>query len=440
MPTYTKKLLSSLLLISPFTLFADNCDTPLNDTKNAEAATAISEKDGQLIIPDHPIIPYIAGDGIGPEIMQATIRVVNNAVKKAYGDKRSIEWKEIFAGMNALEKFGTPLPEATVEALKTYRVSIKGPTATPVGAGFRSVNVKMRQLLKLDSCVRPVSYHEGLASPVKHPEKVNMVIFRENTEDVYSGIEFAAESNEAKQLIDLILKLRPDADINELSAIGIKPMSQAATKTLMRRALKHAIDKKLPFVTIVHKGNIMKETEGAFLRWSLEVALNEFGSQVITESDVWAKYNGQVPDGKIVVKERIADAMFQEILLRPEKHNVLVAPNLNGDYLSDAVAALVGGLGIAPGANIGNNLALFEATHGTAPDIAGKNLANPSSTIKSAALMLEYLGWTEAKDVIEASLNEAFRNAFVTGDLREADNAQILGTAEFANKLIELQK
>jgi isocitrate dehydrogenase len=437
-PTLARHSLLLSLILAPLLpglaiAHAADCQSPL-------AGEKIEEREGKLLVPEHPIIPYIPGDGIGPEIMGATIKVVNAAVERAYQGKRSLVWKEVAAGLGALEKVGSPLPAETLAALREYRVGIKGPTGTPTGGGFRSVNVQLRQELGLDSCVRPVDYHAGIPSPNINASKVKMVIFRENTEDVYSGIEFAAGSPAAGAIIDLIRQLMPDAYIDSLAAIGIKPMTEAATKTLMRRALRHALDKKLPYLTVVHKGNIMKETEGAFLRWSLEVTQEkEFAGRSLSEEESYAQFQGGAPEGKVVIKSRIADNMFQEIQLRPQNHNVIVTANLNGDYLSDAAAALVGGLGLAPGANIGENRALFEATHGTAPDIAGKNLANPSSTIKSAMMMLEYLGWNEARDLIAKALDRAFANATVTGDLGKMPGARILGTTEFAEELIRLQ-
>lgn len=396
----------------------------------------ITVVDDKLKVPPNPIIPYIPGDGIGPEIMAVTLRVVDEAVALAYGNRRSITWHRVSAGMEALEAGGNPLPAATLDALRSFRVGIKGPTGTPTGGGHRSVNVALRQELCLGSCVRPVVYSEGLPSPIRNPQRVKMVIFRENTEDVYAGIEFAAGSEEAKKLIELISQFLPDKKIDPASAIGIKPMSEAASKANMRQAMRYAIENKMPSVTVVHKGNIQKETEGAFLRWSNEVALQEFGEHIVLEKDVWDKFDGKVPEGKIVLKERIADNMFQEIILKPQNHSVVVAPNLNGDYLSDAIAALVGGLGIAPGANIGDNRALFEATHGTAPDIAGQNKANPSSTIKSAIMMLEYMGWVEARDILQASLDAAYDQGLVTGDLR-VGSGRLVATADFLKTVLE---
>lgn len=438
-----RKLLLVTLSLSPLFSYAEDCEPASEAVTTAPSAVRelpptpypITVADGKLKVPSHTIIPYIPGDGIGPEIMAVTLKVVDQAVALAYGNQRSIFWHRVSAGMEALEAGGDPLPIATLDALRNFRVGIKGPTGTPTGGGHRSVNVALRQELCLGSCVRPVVYSKGLSSPIANPERVNMVIFRENTEDVYSGIEFAAGSAEAKKLIKLILKLAPKAKIDAESAIGIKPMSEAASKANMRQAMRYAVDNKMPFVTVVHKGNIQKETEGAFLRWSNEVALQEFGEYVILEKDLWDTYGGKVPEGKIVLKERIADNMFQEIILKPQNHNVVVASNLNGDYLSDAIAALVGGLGIAPGANIGDLRALFEATHGTAPDIAGQNKANPSSTIKSAIMMLEYLGWVEARDILQTALNSAYEQGFVTGDLRGAGGGQVVANADFIKEL-----
>lgn len=389
--------------------------------------------DGTLQVPDHPIIPVIPGDGIGPDIWQATRRVVEAAVHKAYGGARAIEWLEILAGGRAFEAVGHYLPEESLEAIRQHRVAIKGPLATPVGKGFRSVNVQLRHTLDLYACVRPVSHVPGVPSPVLEPGKVNMVIFRENTEDVYAGIEWEAGSPEVAEVAALVQKLsgktlRPDV------AIGIKPMSKTGSQRLVRRAIQHALEYGLPSVTLVHKGNIMKFTEGAFRQWGYEVAAEEFGPVTVTEEDVREKHGGVVPAGRIVIKDRIADAMFQEVLLHPEQYHVLALPNLNGDYISDALAAQVGGLGLAPGANLGDGYALFEATHGTAPRLAGLNKGNPGSLILTAAMLLEYLGWVEAAALVRRALCDTVGAGIVTFDLAgQMEGAQEVSCSAFGD-------
>ncbi len=393
--------------------------------------------DNTISVPENPIIPFIEGDGIGPDIWQATRMVLDSAVEKAYGGRRSISWKEIFAGEKAMEKTGEYLPKETLEALSEYVVAIKGPLTTPVGEGIRSLNVTLRQVLNLYACVRPVRYFSGVPSPVKRPELVDMIIFRENTEDVYAGIEWAAGSPEAMKVIDFLGK-ELGADIRPDSGIGIKPISRTGTFRLMKKAVRYAIDNNRDSVTIVHKGNIMKYTEGAFRNWGYELAETEFPQETITEAAVWEKHGGKVPEGKIVIKDRIADAMFQQILLRPSEYGVLALPNLNGDYMSDALAAQVGGLGMAPGANIGDGVALFEATHGTAPKYAGLDKVNPGSLILSGAMMLEYLGWLEARDRIYSGIEKAIAKKRVTYDLaRQIPDATEVKCSEFAKSIIE---
>ncbi len=393
--------------------------------------------DGTLTVPDNPVIPFIEGDGIGPDIWRATKMVIDASIDKAYEGKRSILWKEIYAGEKAKEKTGQYLPKDTLEAISEYVVAIKGPLTTPVGEGIRSLNVTLRQVLDLYACVRPVRYFKGVPSPVKRPELVNMVIFRENTEDVYAGIEWPAESAEAKKVIEFLekelgSKIRPD------SGIGIKPISKTGTFRLVRKAIRYAIENKQESVTLVHKGNIMKYTEGAFRNWGYELAETEFGHVTISEAKLWDEHNGKVPEGKVVIKDRIADAMFQQILLRPAEYSVLAMPNLNGDYMSDALAAQVGGLGMAPGANIGDGVALFEATHGTAPKYAGLDKVNPGSLILSGAMMLEYLGWTEARDLIYSGLEKAISKKRVTYDLaRQIPDATEVKCSEFAKSIVE---
>jgi len=393
--------------------------------------------DGTINVPDSPIIPFIEGDGIGPDIWRATRMVLDAAVEKAYNEKRSISWKEIYAGEKAKEKTGEYLPQETLDAISEYVVAIKGPLTTPVGEGIRSLNVTLRQVLDLYACVRPVRYFKGVPSPVKRPELVNMVIFRENTEDVYAGIEWPAESSEAKKVINFLenelgAKIRPD------SGIGIKPISKTGTFRLVRKAIRYAIENNRDSVTLVHKGNIMKYTEGAFRNWGYELAATEFPGKTISEADLWEKHGGNVPEGKIVIKDRIADAMFQQILLRPAEYSVLAMPNLNGDYMSDALAAQVGGLGMAPGANIGDGVALFEATHGTAPKYTGLDKVNPGSLILSGAMMLEYLGWDEARDKIYEGLERAISKKRVTYDLaRQIPDAEEVKCSEFAKSMVD---
>ncbi len=393
--------------------------------------------DGTINVPDSPIIPFIEGDGIGPDIWRATRMVLDAAVEKAYNEKRSISWKEIYAGEKAKEKTGEYLPQETLDAISEYVVAIKGPLTTPVGEGIRSLNVTLRQVLDLYACVRPVRYFKGVPSPVKRPELVNMVIFRENTEDVYAGIEWPAESSEAKKVINFLenelgARIRPD------SGIGIKPISKTGTFRLVRKAIRYAIENNRDSVTLVHKGNIMKYTEGAFRNWGYELAATEFPGKTISEADLWEKHGGNVPEGKIVIKDRIADAMFQQILLRPAEYSVLAMPNLNGDYMSDALAAQVGGLGMAPGANIGDGVALFEATHGTAPKYTGLDKVNPGSLILSGAMMLEYLGWDEARDKIHEGLERAISKKRVTYDLaRQIPDAEEVKCSEFAKSMVD---
>ncbi len=395
----------------------------------------ITIKNKKLVVPDNPIIPVIEGDGTGVDIMPATRKVVDAAVAKAYGGKRKIQWMDIYAGDKAMELYGEPLPTETIDAIKKYIVSLKGPLGTPVGGGIRSLNVALRQILDLYACVRPVRYFQGVGAPVTHPQKTNVVIFRENTEDVYAGIEWRSNSAEVKKVISWLNK-NMKTGIRADSAIGIKPMSPFGSKRLVKKAIQFAIDKKRKSVTLVHKGNIMKFTEGGFKDWGYEVA-KQFKDQVITEADVTAKHNGVAPAGKVIIKDRIADSMFQQILLRPDEYDVIATPNLNGDYLSDACAAQVGGLGMAPGGNIAEHIAMFEATHGTAPKYAGKDMVNPGSVLLSAVMMLDYLGWTEAGVMIEKAVEETIRQKNVTYDLeRQMQGATKVSTSEFANRII----
>ncbi len=393
--------------------------------------------DGTLNVPETPVIPFIEGDGTGPDIWAAARRVLDAAVARSYRSARSIDWLEILAGEKAFAATGEWLPEATVEALRKYVVSIKGPLTTPVGEGMRSLNVTLRQVLDLYACVRPVRYYQGVVSPVKNPGAVDMVIFRENTEDVYAGIEWPAGSDQANRVIEF---LRSDlgAAIRDNSGIGIKPISEFGTKRLVRKAIQYALDTGRDSVTLVHKGNIMKFTEGAFRNWGYELAADEFAESTISEAALWEEHNGRVPEGRIVIKDRIADAMFQQILLRPAEYSVLAMPNLNGDYMSDALAAQVGGLGMAPGANIGDGVALFEATHGTAPKYAGLDKVNPGSLLLSGVMLLEYIGWGEAAACIERALEATITARTVTYDLaRLMEGATELSCSAFATAIID---
>jgi len=447
----------------------------------------IDYKDGQFSVPDHPIIPFIEGDGTGRDIWKASQRVFDAAVEKAYGGKRAIRWFEIFAGEKAFRQFSNWLPDDSVAAARDLRVSIKGPLTTPVGGGIRSLNVALRQILDLYSCVRPVKYYQGVPSPVKHPEQVDIVIFRENTEDVYAGIEFKQGSEDAARLIaflndDLLAKTKKRVRTD--SGVGIKPISIFGTKRLVRAAIKHALESGRKSVTLVHKGNIQKFTEGAFREWGYEVATQEFRDQTVTERESWILGNVDANPGitveenaaliepglefgnqafrdsvyaeiksvldsigkthgngawksKILVNDRIADSIFQQIIIRPSDYSILATPNLNGDYISDAAAAQVGGLGIAPGANIGDGYAVFEATHGTAPKYADKDVINPGSVILSGVMLLEFIGWKEAAKMIENAMEKTIQQKFVTYDFeRQLSGATKVGTSEFATRII----
>ena len=394
--------------------------------------------DASLEVPDHPIVPFIEGDGIGPDIWRASQRVLDAAVAKAYQGKKQIAWYEVYAGEKANTLYGETLwlPDETVEAITKYVVAIKGPLTTPIGGGFRSINVALRQVLDLYCCLRPVRYFAGVPSPMKAPEKLDIVLFRENVEDVYAGIEWAAGSPEANKVIALAKEL--GKNIRAESGIGIKPMSAFGSKRLIRRGIQYALSHGRPSVTLVHKGNIMKYTEGAFRGWGYELAKDEFADKVISEDDVWANHGGKVPAGKIMIKDRIADSIFQQLLLRPDEYSVLCTPNLNGDYLSDAAAAQVGGLGIAPGGNIGDKGAVFEATHGTAPKYAGQDKVNPGSVILSGALMLEHLGWNEAANLVTKGMEGAIAAKIVTYDFaRQMQGAREVKCSEFGTAIIE---
>ncbi|HVS65449.1 MAG TPA: isocitrate dehydrogenase (NADP(+)) [Thermoanaerobaculia bacterium] len=396
----------------------------------------IGFENGRLIVPDHPVVPFIEGDGIGPDIWHASKRVLDAAVEKAYGGSRSIAWLEILAGEKANEKTGEWLPEQTIEAIGHYRAAIKGPLTTPVGGGIRSLNVTLRQRLDLYACVRPVRYFDGVPSPVAEPGKVDMVLYRENTEDVYAGIEWREGTAEAAKLIDF-LDREMGARLRKDSGIGIKPISATGSKRLVRKAIEYALESGRKSVTLVHKGNIMKFTEGAFRDWAYELAAEEFADRTITEAKLWDEHDGEVPDGKVVIKDRIADAMFQQILLRPDEYDVIATTNLNGDYLSDALAAQVGGLGMAPGSNEGDGVALFEATHGTAPKYAGQDKVNPGSVILSGVMMLDWLGWREAARSIEQALSATIAQKRVTYDLeRQMEGATLLKTSEFGEAIV----
>jgi len=443
----------------------------------------ITYANGEYTVPDQPIIPFIEGDGTGPDIWAATVRAVDAAVEKAYGGKRKIEWLEVYAGEKAFNREGEWLPQATLDAMREYRVAIKGPLTTPVGGGIRSLNVTLRRKLDLYSCVRPIKYYQGTPSPVRTPEKVDMVIYRENTEDVYSGIEWRSGSEGAARITEVIKEL--GFEVRDGSGIGIKPISPFGTKRLVAAGIRHALKKGLKSVTFMHKGNIMKFTEGAFKDWGYEVAQAEFRSQIVTERESWILSNKdddaeltveenarRIEPGydaaptpfkekakaevqsvldaiyethgqgawkeKLLVKDRIADSIFQQILLRPTEYDLICTPNLNGDFISDALAAQVGGIGIAPGANIGDGVAIFEATHGTAPKYAGLDKVNPGSLMLSARMMLEFMEWTEAAALLEKGLGGTILQKRVTYDFaRLMEGATLLKCSEFANAMIE---
>lgn len=391
---------------------------------------------GKYEIPDRPIIPYIEGDGVGPDIWRASQLVFDAAVEKAFRGKKKVEWFEVMAGEKAQKIYGELIPKDTLKAIETYHIAIKGPLTTPVGGGFRSLNVTLRQVFDLYACIRPVRWFEGVPSPVKHPEKLNMIIFRENTEDVYSGIEWQSGSPEAKKLI-AFLKGELKANLRDDCGIGIKPMSPFGSKRLARRAIQYALDHKLPSVTFVHKGNIQKYTEGAFRDWGYELGKEEFGNVTVTEDEVFKKYDGKTPAGKLLLKDRIADSMFQQSLLRPDEYSLLATPNLNGDYLSDALVAQVGGLGLGPGANIGDEAAIFEATHGSAPKYTNMDKINPGSVILSGVMMFEHMGWIEVGTMIVKALEKTISQKTVTYDLaRQMPGAKEIKCSEFGKAIV----
>ena len=404
----------------------------LTTVKPPTEGSSITRSNGRLVVPAVPIIPFIQGDGTGPDIWNASVRVFDAAVKKAFAGERRIAWLEVLAGQKAKDSTGQWLPAETLEAVRAYRVAIKGPLTTPVGGGIRSLNVTLRQVLDLYACVRPVKYYKGTPSPVKHPEWMDVIIFRENTEDVYAGIEWARGTPQAQKLIEF-LSHELGKHVRADSGIGIKPISETGTKRLVRMAIQYALANNRKSVTLVHKGNIMKFTEGAFRDWGYELARTEFCDQVVLEDEV----TGAVPEGKVLIKDRIADSVFQQVLTRTADYDVFATPNLNGDYLSDACAAQVGGLGVAPGANIGDEIGFFEATHGTAPKYAGKDVINPCSVILSGMMMFRYLEWQEAADLIEKAIQRTIQQKKVTYDLaRLMEGATKLKTSEFADALI----
>lgn len=403
-----------------------------------ETGEQITVQDGKLVIPDNPIVAFIEGDGIGYDIMAASRRIWDAAVEKAYGGERKIHWMEIYSGEKAAQLYdGDYMPEETFQALREYYIGIKGPLTTPVGGGFRSLNVTLRQVLDLYACVRPVRWFRGVPSPLREPEKTDIVIFRENTEDVYAGIEYESGTSENKKLANY-LQAEFGAKFFEDAGLGIKPISEFATKRLVRKAIEYAVERGRKSVTLVHKGNIQKFTEGAFRKWGYEVAADEFGDVTITEDELWDTYGGKMPEGKILIKDRIADIIFQHLLLRPSEFDVLATMNLNGDYLSDAAAAHVGGVGIAPGANIGDHVALFEATHGTAPKYTNQDKVNPGSLLFSGVMMLEYMKWWEAADMIVRAYEKTIEDKVVTYDFaRQMEGATEVGTSDFATAVIE---
>ena len=406
----------------------------------ANKGLILKNNDGSLNVPDNPTIPFIEGDGIGPDIWRAAQLVMDSAVETAYAGRRRINWLEVPAGEKSFQETGNWLPDETLSKIEKHVVAIKGPMTTPVGKGIRSLNVAIRQKLDLYACVRPVKYIETVPSPMKHPEKINMVVFRENTEDLYAGIEFQADSSEAEK-VRSFLNEEMGTNLTAETGLGIKPISAKNTKRLVASAIAHAIDNEFSSVTLMHKGNIMKFTEGAFAKWGYEVAREKFRNETITEKELYDDYQGKFPEGKVLIKDRIADMLFQQVLLRPDEFGVIATPNLNGDYISDALAAQVGGLGMAPGANIGDSCAVFEATHGTAPKYAGLDKVNPSSVILSGAMMLDYMGWREASAAVRAALQAAIKARRVTYDLaRQIEGATEVKCSDFAREIVAKMK
>ena len=401
-----------------------------------EFGNKITFLNGKINVPDNPIIPFIEGDGIGPDIWKASVKVFNSAVLKAYGGTKKIIWKELMVGEKAFKEIGEWLPQDCIDSIQEYKVAIKGPLTTPVGGGIRSLNVTLRQVLDLYACVRPIKWIKGVPSPVKNPENVDLIVFRENTEDVYAGIEWESSSDESKRIIEFF-KSNFKKNIRSNSGIGIKPISAFGTKRIVKKSIDYALNNSRESITLMHKGNIMKFTEGAFKDWGYEIAKDEYPEKTITEDEVWNDFNGVVPNAKLVIKDRIADSMFQQILLRPSEYDVITTPNLNGDYISDAAAAQVGGLGMAPGANMGDEIALFEATHGTAPKYANLNKINPSSVILSGVMMFEYLKWDEVSKIITNAMEKTITQKKVTYDLaRQMEGSVKLSTSDYAEAII----
>src|SRR3954466_8451085 len=401
--------------------------------KAPTSGSPITRQSGRLVVPDDPIVPFIEGDGTGPDIWRASVRVFDAAVEKTFAGKKRIAWFEVPAGEKAKNQYGEWLPNDTLEAVRAYKVAIKGPLTTPVGGGIRSLNVTLRQVLDLYACVRPGRYFAGTPAPVTHPERMNVTIFRENTEDVYAGIEFAQGTTQQQKLIEFLSR-ELGKTVSADSGIGIKPISETGTKRLVRMAIRFALSHDRRTLTIMHKGNIMKFTEGAFRDWGYEVAKAEFRDRIVTEEETWA---GASRDGKLLINDRIADSVFQQVLTRTADYDVFATPNLNGDYLSDACAAQVGGLGMAPGANIGDEIAFFEATHGTAPKYAGKDVINPASVMLSGVMMFRHLGWTEAAGLVEQGIGASIQQKKVTYDLaRQMEGATELKTSQFADAVI----
>jgi isocitrate dehydrogenase len=405
--------------------------------KEPEDGEPIRFENGKWIVPKRPIILYIEGDGIGPEITNAAIKVINTAVQKAYGSDREIRWMEVYAGEKGEKLTGNRFPEETQKMLLKYRVVLKGPLETPIGKGWRSVNVAIRMMLDLYANIRPVKYVPGIESPIKNPEAVDMIIFRENTDDLYRGVEYPFDSEQAKK-IRKFLKEELGVELEEDTGIGIKVMSRFKTQRITRMAIKYAIEHGRRKITVMHKGNVLKYTEGAFREWAYETALKEFRDYVVTEEEVNTVYGGKVPENKIVLNDRVADNMFQQIITRPAEYDVILAPNLNGDYISDAAGALVGNIGMLGGANVGDSGGMFEAIHGTAPKYAGKNVANPTGIIKGGELMLRFMGWNEAANLMEKAIAEAIRQKKVTQDIARFMNVPALTTTEYTQTLIDI--